>query len=306
MRINQLNPGKYVVAVSGGVDSVALLDLLSRQPCLELIVAHFNHGIRGRQSSQDARFVAGLAAGYGLPYCQGEGRLGAAASEAVARRARYAFLRQICKKYQAQAIITAHHQDDLVETALINLIRSGGIRSLTSLRSSRFGIIRPLLGSPKSRLVAYARRHRLAWREDPSNREVRFLRNYLRLKVLSGQDAKSSKRELAKLARRQAGVVDKIEDEVAKILRGGEFASLGGKTASISRYWMIMLPRGVAAELLGGVISGLYGGERLLSRQLAELITWSKVGRPGRRKAIGVWRFSLTRRQMIVEHLENC
>jgi tRNA(Ile)-lysidine synthetase-like protein len=128
----QLPKGRYVVAVSGGVDSVVLLDALSKLPNLELVVAHLDHGIR-EDSIEDRRFVASLAASYGLVFEYGEGRLGSGASEATAREARYNFLRGVKMKHDAKAIITAHHQDDLIETAILNMLRGTGRKGLTSL-----------------------------------------------------------------------------------------------------------------------------------------------------------------------------
>src|SRR5437764_343012 len=127
-------PGKYVVAVSGGVDSVALLDMLARSDDLKLVVAHFDHGIR-KDSAKDRKFVEDLAKNYDLPFVYEEGHLGSGTSEAVARGARYDFLHRVKKSHGAQAIITAHHQDDVLETAIINLLRGTGRKGLTSLTS---------------------------------------------------------------------------------------------------------------------------------------------------------------------------
>src|SRR6185437_12936616 len=96
-------PGTYVVAVSGGVDSVVLLEVLRQLPGLHLIVAHYDHGIR-EESGDDRRFVEALAAQYALPFVFAEGHLGPTVSEATARDARYAFLNQVMRKHQASAI----------------------------------------------------------------------------------------------------------------------------------------------------------------------------------------------------------
>src|SRR5690606_5271626 len=105
----KIRPGKYVVAVSGGVDSMVLLDLLRQKPKLELIVAHFDHGIRP-DSAEDRKLVQRVAKHYDLPFVYAEGKLGPKASEALAREARYAFLRRVQAEQGAEAIITAHHQ----------------------------------------------------------------------------------------------------------------------------------------------------------------------------------------------------
>ena len=105
---------KYIVAVSGGVDSMVLLDMMVRAGAGELVVAHFDHGIRP-DSHHDAAFVKKIAEQYGLPFESRREVLGETASEALARERRYAFLRHVAKKHNAQ-IVTAHHLDDLVET----------------------------------------------------------------------------------------------------------------------------------------------------------------------------------------------
>src|SRR4051812_6590366 len=104
--------GRYVLAVSGGVDSMVLLHILSTTDEVELIVAHFNHGIR-QDSDKDEELVKDAAKQYGLQIEIANGKLGPTASEEQARTARYKFLNSIQKKYKAVAIITAHHEDDL-------------------------------------------------------------------------------------------------------------------------------------------------------------------------------------------------
>ena len=112
-----------LVAVSGGVDSVVLLDMLARSED-RLVVAHVDHGIR-EESSEDAQFVEGLAHQYQVPFVSTRLELGLEASEDTARRARYAFLEAEAAKRGA-VIVTAHHLDDVVGSVAINLIRGTG------------------------------------------------------------------------------------------------------------------------------------------------------------------------------------
>lgn len=176
-----LEPDRYVVAVSGGVDSVVLLDILSKISGLQLIVAHFDHGIRP-ESADDAQFVAGQAQKYGLEYYGEREELGANASEALARKRRYAFLERVRETTNAAAIVTAHHQDDVIETAVINMLRGTGRRGITSLDTSR-DIIRPLLTLPKQEIVNYAQQNGLLWREDATNSSDAYLRNRVRRRL---------------------------------------------------------------------------------------------------------------------------
>lgn len=211
-----LEPGKYIVAVSGGVDSIVLLDLLSKQPGLELVVAHFDHGIR-KDSAKDRKLVKKTAVHLGLVFEYAEGKLGHDTSEERARKVRYEFLNSVKEKYGAKAIVTAHHQDDLLETALINLLRGTGRKGLTSL-SSNVRLVRPLLNFQKTELIKYAESHELAWREDSTNKETDYLRNYLRLNII----LKLSKTERGKLLSTVSNLKNtnlKIDKEIANYLQ---------------------------------------------------------------------------------------
>jgi tRNA(Ile)-lysidine synthase len=178
----ELPVGKYIVAVSGGVDSMVLLNMLSNLPNIELIVAHFNHGIRP-EATEDEKLVRNIAKRLGLKFEVGYGRLGKNASEETARKARYKFLNEIKKKHKAKSIITAHHQDDLIETAILNLLRGTGRRGLVAM-SMNEKILRPLLNYPKADILKYAKDHKLQWREDKTNTDETYLRNYVRRKLM--------------------------------------------------------------------------------------------------------------------------
>lgn len=239
VKIN-LEPGKYVVAVSGGVDSVALLSLLSQQRDSQLIVAHFDHGIRA-DSGQDRIFVAELAKMYSLPFRHAEGNLGAEASEAKARKFRYQFLRQVQQNGGAQAIVTAHHQDDLIETAFINLLRGTGRKGLSSLGSGE-QLKRPLLHISKQQIVKYAQDQKLVWREDSTNQSNDYLRNYLRNRILPGL-SKDQRRNLVNILDTAGRRNDEIDAMLTNLLAGQQ-------SQKIDRSWFIALPHALSAELL--------------------------------------------------------
>ena len=183
MEINLPAGQTYVVAVSGGVDSAALLDMLVRSSAKEgLVVAHFDHGIRP-ESALEAAFVGRLAKKHGLTFVAGAAELGHGASEARAREARYGFLEDVRQQHRAVAIVLAHHQDDFLETAIMNFRRGSRRRGLVSLQSTKTRL-RPLLGWRKSEIIAYARSRQLKWHEDDSNQDVRYLRNYVRQTIM--------------------------------------------------------------------------------------------------------------------------
>lgn len=230
----------YLVAVSGGVDSVVLLDILARRIPERIIVAHVDHGIRENESAADARFVSGLARYYDVPFVSTQLHLGSGASEAVARELRYDFLLHEAVRHQA-TVLTAHHLDDLVETIALNLTRGTGWRGLAVL--NRPGVERPLLGKNKATLREYALHHRLEWVEDKTNRSDRYLRNRLRRRIQQVISAETME-SLASLRQHQLILRSKIIDETQRVLP--MFAG--------QRQAMATLDDAVAQELLGAMI----------------------------------------------------
>ncbi len=236
-----LPPGNYVVAVSGGVDSVVLLDLLSRQPELHLTVAHFDHGIRS-ESQDDRLFVQALAKAYRLPFVYETAQLGPGASEATARVARYTFLESVRRASNARAIVTAHHQDDLLETAVLNLQRGTGRKGLTSLRDRPL-LHRPLLQYPKPTIIAYATALGLEWHEDATNVDQTYRRNYVRHTVLPKLTA-ASRQWLIGIIARQTVINDELDELLTKYLQ----AQPGLRV--LDRAAFAQLPLSVAGEVM--------------------------------------------------------
>ncbi len=235
-----VKPGKYVVAVSGGVDSVVLLDLLNQEENLNLIVAHYDHGIR-KDSISDRKFVERLAKKNGLQFHYTEGKLGNKTSEADARTKRYEFLNKVKKQTSSSAIITAHHRDDLLETAIINLLRGTNRRGLSSLQSG--DIIRPLLSYPKSDLLAYAKNNKLAWREDSTNSDPKYLRNYIRQEIIPKLTLQERNSFLAIIKSSQTAN-KQIDNLLSSLI------TANSKDGKIARDWFNSLPHNVAREVM--------------------------------------------------------
>jgi tRNA(Ile)-lysidine synthase len=182
-----------IVAVSGGADSIALLDILSSLPefPLNLIVAHLNHSLRGAESDGDEAFVRELAAHYGLPCEVGRADVQALSSmhklslEEAGRAARYAFLHELAARHRAHAIALAHHADDQAETVLMRLLRGAGATGLAGIApKTGNGLVRPLLGITRGEIEAYLQARGLAFRTDSSNADTSFLRNRIRHELL--------------------------------------------------------------------------------------------------------------------------
>src|SRR5438876_11579601 len=131
---------RYLIGVSGGRDSVALLRWLTNIGYKKLIVCHLNHQLRGRSSAADARFVENRATEYRVDFQIGSANVRALAKkkrmsiEAAAREARYSFFAKIAKRRHCRAIFLAHHAVDLAETFLLNLVRGAGITGLAAMR----------------------------------------------------------------------------------------------------------------------------------------------------------------------------
>lgn len=142
----------------------------------EIIVAHFDHGIRS-DSASDAVFVRELASRYGYAFYSKREELGVEASEEKARLHRYAFLHEVCRE-QGAVLATAHHANDVAETIAINIHRGTGWRGVAVMDNER--IWRPLLTAVKSEILAYAKQHGLEWRDDSTNASDKYLRNRLR------------------------------------------------------------------------------------------------------------------------------
>ncbi len=180
-------PGTAVVAVSGGPDSVALLDLLhtlAPELRLALVVAHADHGIRA-DSGTVGRAVGELARRYDLPFELGELRLGPDATETVARRARYAWLDAVRQARAARYVLTAHHRDDQVETILLRMLRGSAPGGLAGIPArGRAGLVRPLLPFTREELVAHVTSRGLPVHHDPANQDPKHLRSWIRTVLL--------------------------------------------------------------------------------------------------------------------------
>lgn len=262
---------KYLVAVSGGVDSVVLLHMLTRMSH-ELIVAHVDHGIRGDESAADARFVRGLAERYGLPYAETSLHLPPTASEDVARRGRYAFLREQADGHGA-VIATAHHQDDVAETIAINLTRGTGWRGLAVMGGGN--IYRPLIGLTKKQLYAYALSRRLEWVEDQTNQTDAYLRNRIR-RTISSQLDERARQQVLGLRSDQIRLRRLIARETERLLA----------TGLPTRHFLTQIDLATATELLGTVIQR-ETGTRPTRPQLEQAVLAVRTARPGTQYEVG-------------------
>lgn len=189
-----VKPGATILAaVSGGPDSVCLLDLLvklSPELNVSVGVAHLNHGLRAAEADRDADFVRSLAGSYDLPFYHEKKDVRTAAKnkglslEEAGRMERYAFFNNIAKSRGYNRIALAHNSDDNAELFLMNLLRGSGPAGLKGMARIRGNIIRPLLDTKRDAIMLYLSDNGLSYREDASNTDPAFLRNKIRHELL--------------------------------------------------------------------------------------------------------------------------
>lgn len=185
---------RIVVGVSGGPDSIALLQILSilsDEYRITLIAAHLNHGLRGRDSDEEEKFSCGFSKSLGLTFerkkldIKGLSKEHGKSIEEIGRDERYKFLTQVAKKHGAGKIALGHHLHDRVETVLMNMMRGCGIEGLHGILPIREGIIiRPLLSSTRDEILSFLEAQSLSYMNDSSNFDNAYLRNRIRNRLL--------------------------------------------------------------------------------------------------------------------------
>ena len=281
-------PGPAVLAVSGGLDSVALLDLMhsvAPERGLLLVVAHADHGIQ-MESGKVGRMVRRLAATYAVPFELGELNLGPDATETAARRARYAWLTEVQRRHAARYLVTAHHADDQVETILLRVLKGSGPAGLAGMPArGRGGIVRPLLPFSRAELAAYVAERGLGFHDDPANRDPRHLRSWLRVTLLPqlatrlGSNLRADLLRLGRAAAVERRAWDRALELVPELRLQRSAAGFDVARAPLSRYDEALsaaLLRAAARRV--GLVLGTHRARRLVA--LAD--------RPsGRRLALG-------------------
>jgi len=221
---------RYLIGVSGGRDSIALLHLLVDLGYNKLVVCHLNHQLRGRESRRDARFVEKIARDLQLGCEIGSTDVGALAKqsklsiETAARFGRFAFFVEAARRRRCSRIFLAHHADDLVETALLNLFRGaspGGMAAMRKISVHRIGktkltILRPLLGVWRSEINSYIGERHLEFREDATNAVLHSSRNKIRHRILPdienqfGRDVRKTIWRAAQIWSEEEAVLDSL------------------------------------------------------------------------------------------------
>jgi tRNA(Ile)-lysidine synthase len=262
-------PGEtVVVAVSGGADSVALLDILTQLEAerLRLVVAHVNHGLRGDASDGDEAFVARLAAGSELPFVVLHADVAALARtsrlslEDAGRKARYAFFAETARAYGATSIALAHHLDDQAETVLMRLLRGAGGAGLSAMGNGLHKVLkRPLLQVSRAEIEQYLKVRGLSYRTDESNADTAILRNSIRHELIP-----LLRKYNPKVSQRLAATAEILacDEELLEQLTESAFARVGRCESSETVFRLGALarePRGLRLRLYRRALLELRG-----------------------------------------------
>ena len=250
---------KILLAISGGIDSMVLLHLFERTG-FEYGIAHCNFRLRGAESDGDEAFVHEQVEQHGTPAhfetfdTKEYASLKGISIEMAARELRYEFFERIRKEYEYDYIVTAHHQDDLIETFFLNLSRKTGIRGLIGIKEKKGKLIRPLLFASREEIEKYASENFIPYREDSSNSEVVYQRNFLRHKILplfSELNPAFKKNFMASVDNLKAAYdvyENAIGNEIQQVLTGEN----GQTVVSISALQNSSHPKTVLLEILSG------------------------------------------------------
>lgn len=278
MQLEGLNKTEgYVVAVSGGVDSMVLLDLLVRSGYERMVCAHYVHGVRSdTEQEADRAVISKFCEQHQLELIT-DTYNGDATDEATLRHRRYAFLESVLKDKNYNAIITAHHQDDSIETAIINLLRGTQGAGLASIKSDG-DIRRPLLSSRKEQILDYARKNKIAWHEDSTNQDETYLRNYIRKNIVANMTEQQRTELLGHIKTEQT--VRKEIDEHAQFIE----RFVGEETINLSDF--IGLPH-VVSKYAMKLYLERYADIEISNQLIERAVIFAKTGRTGAQHEIG-------------------
>lgn len=305
-----LPPSPWLLALSGGADSVYLLhELRRRYPRAQLTAAHIDHGLRGADSDEDLRFCRQLCARLQVPLREARLDLDPKAGnlEARARRGRYRALARIARESGLHTLLTAHHADDALETFLMRWLRGTDWRGLTGFAANApfplegaegqgLRVVRPLLGRRAEDLRAELRARGLSWREDRSNESSRFTRNRVRHQLLPWLEEVGGPGALENLHRLQAAVSQsaraKLEGHPRLAWQANPLGAHSLDSGPLQK-WKPDDLRSALHDLLHGTT-----GLRHPNASLLPIIQAIRAAEPGTWTLKGAWQLELHRRRL--------
>jgi tRNA(Ile)-lysidine synthase len=314
---------RLAVAVSGGADSVALLCLLLELRAelgIVLSVAHVNHKLRGEESDEDELFVAKLARQHGLELHARDAPVDSSNTsgvssgiEAAARELRYGFFRQLAREGRVTKIATAHTLDDQAETVLLRIFRGTGIRGLSGIhprivfeeQAHTFGeLVRPLLSFRRAALQEFLRERGQSWREDSSNRDITFLRNRVRHRLLPiigeafGDATIEHMGELAEIARAEEEHWERVHPEI-RVQDGG--ADETRQAASLRVERLSALPLAAQRRLVRTWLEMNVPDLNISFRLIEEALELARGAAGNKLELPGGWNLRRRRQEIVLE-----
>jgi len=278
-----------IIAVSGGPDSMALLLLLSelRKPLgLNLHVAHLDHGLRGRESQEDAQFVEEMAASMSIPVTLGQEDVESYRTahslslEEAAREVRYSFLSKVAAAQQADTVVLGHTADDQAETILMHLLRGSGLTGLTGMSSlahwpsshneQSLSLVRPLLAIKRWETVSYCLWKKITPKEDSTNLYHKFTRNRLRLDLIPRLESYNPRFQESLLRLSRSASQDQAYILEEAIQARNKLASDSGDGITIERKQFIALAETLKRHLLRLVYEEIKGSSHGLEHRHLE------------------------------------
>ncbi len=284
---------KVIVALSGGPDSVALMDILVQiapEMDLQIIAAHFNHKLRSKESDKDETFCRRLSERYAVPFHAGQMdkslRKKGDSPEDFYRRQRYLFLQEAVGEYQAQKVALGHNMEDQAQTILMRLLRGSsleGIKGIMPLRDGKF--IRPLIEISRPEIMKYLKKNKLVYRQDSTNRSTKLLRNKIRIKLIPFLRKEFNPRlekSLAQTAETLRREDDFVKNHVAQALHSDHIRGNDG-SYRVETSWLRGLHPAIRFRLLKSLLEKLKQEEKRLSfahvEALDKIIGAEKTGK---------------------------
>lgn len=244
---------RVLLAVSGGVDSMVLMRLMS-DAGYRFAVAHCNFQLRGAESDGDELLVEQEAARYGVAYhstrfdTEGVMAETGESMEMAARRLRYAWFEELCERHDYDVVAVAHHLDDSIETHFINMLRGTGLRGLTGIAVHNRRVVRPLMFATREAILEFANVNNVPFREDSSNASTKYLRNRIRheivpkLREINPQFASIMRRNMSRLDEAQCFIdasIALIKERVLSVEGGAHVLRVDRIVATMPRNFVI-------------------------------------------------------------------
>lgn len=283
---------RVLLAVSGGIDSVVLLDLCLRVRSwvdLTLAIAHVNHGLRGRLADRDEAFVRDLSRIQGLPFysikvnAKKYSKIQKLSPEEGAREVRFRFLESLLNRLEFDRLALGHQANDQAETILMNLLRGSGLRGLGGIRPKRDRIIHPLLFASRKEIESYAENQGLIFVDDASNRDRHFLRNKIRWDVIGKLEKLMGSRVVSSICR-----TGKLASETEEFLESMALKARRQITVSETSSEIVLdIPKflhytdAVQKTLIIQILEESFPQKRIRSSEILRILCLAEEGRSG-------------------------